>query len=301
MVDIKKENKKLFRCPECGLYYVEKEWEERCEAWCREHPSCNLEIAAHAVETFKSSKTPRDWQYQFQQYGVALAVAILLFVILSIYLFYRRGYYDLYIANKVFAGLAAILLGVVLLIGPLSRLFSFPDRYVQYRKELGIVAFFLAFIHEIVSLFFLPSKFPLSGFLGTLNWPFIFGLVATIILIGIFLISNDRAINAFGREKWWRLQYWGVRLAFILVGLHVFIMKWKGWVIWYKVGGSDNLIYPEWPGAGLLVGWFMAFVVLVRLAEFASPKLGRVAWYTSVILLPVVYIVTFWWGRQFVK
>ena len=232
---------------------------------------------------------------------MALAVAILLFVILSIYLFYRRGYYDLYIANKIFAGVAAVLLGIILLIGPGSRLFSFPDRYVQYRKEIGIVAFFLAFIHSVVSFFFLPSKFPLSAFLGTLNWPFIFGLAATIILVAIFFISNDRVMAAIGRERWWRLQYWGVRLTFILIFLHVFVMKWSGWVKWYKVGGSKELLRPEWPGAGLLVGWFIAFVLLVRSAEFVSPKLGRVAWYGSAILLPVIYIATFWWGKQFVK
>lgn len=242
-----------------------------------------------------------NWKYQFQQYGFAFAVAIFLFAVLSIYLFYRRGYYDLYIANKVFAGVSAVLLGIVILIGPGSRLFSFPDRYVQYRKELGIAAFFLALIHGIVSFFSLPSKFPTSGFLETLNWPFVFGLAATIILIGIFFISNDRAMNAFGREKWWRLQYWGMRITFILVLLHVFIMKWGGWVKWYKVGGGEELVHPGWPGAGLLVGWFMAFAVLIRLAEFIGPKLRKAMWYISVVALLLIYIVTFWWGRQFIK
>src|SRR3989344_5610814 len=143
------------------------------------------------------------WKYQFRQYGTALTAGVFWFGVLSMYIFYRRGYYDLYIANKVFAGAAAILLGLVLLIGPLSRLFSFPDRYVQYRKELGIVAFLLALAHGIVSLFFLPSKFPLEKFVGTLNWPFVFGVIATAILIGIFIISNERAANALGRERWW--------------------------------------------------------------------------------------------------
>ncbi|MEK7578180.1 MAG: ferric reductase-like transmembrane domain-containing protein [Patescibacteria group bacterium] len=236
-----------------------------------------------------------------QQYGAALAATVPLFVILSVYLFYRRGYYDLYIANKIFAGVAVILLGIVLLIGPLSRLFSFPDRYVQYRKELGIVAFFLAIAHGISSSFFLSSRFHLSGSPETLNWPFIFGLAATVILVALFFISNDRVMAAIGRERWWRLQYWGVRLAFIFVLLHVFIMKWSGWVKWYKVGGGSDLVHPEWPGAGLLVGWFMIFVILVRLAEFVSPKLGRAVWYASVVAVPIIYIATFWWGRQFAK
>lgn len=246
-------------------------------------------IPSKSTSASEPLKPKIDWKYQFQQYGAALAVSIVIFAVLSVYLFYRRGYYDLYIANKIFANVAAILLGIVLLIGPLSRLFAFPDRYVQYRKELGIAAFFLALIHGIVSRS------------GTLNWPFVFGLTATIILIAVFLISNDRAMAKMGREKWWRFQYWGIRISFVLVFLHVFIMKWSGWVKWYKVGGGKELVHPEWPGAGLLVAWFMVFVVLVRLAEFISPKFGRFMWYFSVIALPVIYIVTFWWGRQFIR
>ena len=248
----------------------------------------------------KSEASKTNWNYQLQQYGTALMAAIVPFVVLSVYLFYRRGYYDLYIANKIFAGVSAILLGIVLLVGPLSRHFSFPDRYIQYRKELGIIAFFIACIHGIVSLFFLQSKFPLSDFLGTLNLSFVFGLTAIILLAALFFISTDRAMHALGGNRWWRLQYWGARLVFIFVFLHVFIMKWNGWITWYKVGGSKDLVRPHWPGAGLLVGWFMVFVIFVRIAEYVSPKFARVAWYVSVILLSGIYIATFWWGRQFI-
>ena len=242
-----------------------------------------------------------DWKYQFQQYGAAFVVAVISFVALSVYLFYRRGYYDLYIANKVFAGVATVLIGIVILIGPGSRFFSFPDHYVQYRKELGIMAFFLALTHSIVSFFFLQDKFPVQKFLSADWWPFIFGLTATIILITIFFISNNRAMMVLGREKWWRLQYWGVRLAFAFILLHVFIMKWSGWVKWYQIGGSKELVHPEWPGAGLLVGWFMVLVVFIRLAEFVGPRFGRAACYISAVVLPFIYIATFWWGRQFIE
>jgi hypothetical protein len=45
------ENKsELYQCPECGLYYEDKDLAEKCEAWCREYKSCNLDIIKHAVE-----------------------------------------------------------------------------------------------------------------------------------------------------------------------------------------------------------------------------------------------------------
>lgn len=37
-----------YQCEECGLLYMEKEWGEKCEAWYKEHKSCNLDIIAHA-------------------------------------------------------------------------------------------------------------------------------------------------------------------------------------------------------------------------------------------------------------
>ncbi len=45
----KKGDKDLYICEECGFYYKEKEWAEKCESWCKEHHGCNLEITKHAV------------------------------------------------------------------------------------------------------------------------------------------------------------------------------------------------------------------------------------------------------------
>ena len=44
-----KEVEGLYACEECWLKYREKALAEKCEAWCREHKSCNLEITKHAV------------------------------------------------------------------------------------------------------------------------------------------------------------------------------------------------------------------------------------------------------------
>ena len=53
---IKKDDKELYQCEECGFHYDEnREWAEKCEAWCREHKSYNIEIIAHAEENKKPS------------------------------------------------------------------------------------------------------------------------------------------------------------------------------------------------------------------------------------------------------
>lgn len=48
--EIIKEEKKYYQCEECGFYYLEKEWAEKCQAWCSKNHSCNIEITKHAVE-----------------------------------------------------------------------------------------------------------------------------------------------------------------------------------------------------------------------------------------------------------
>ena len=45
-----KNDPELNQCLECGLHYKDKEQAKKCEEWCREYQSCNLEITSNAVE-----------------------------------------------------------------------------------------------------------------------------------------------------------------------------------------------------------------------------------------------------------
>lgn len=48
-----KKIQRLWFCEECGLSYREKGWAEKCEAWCKKHKSCNLEITKYALKVKK--------------------------------------------------------------------------------------------------------------------------------------------------------------------------------------------------------------------------------------------------------
>ncbi len=39
----------LYVCEACGFRYSKKEIAEQCEAWCRGHNSCNLEITSQGM------------------------------------------------------------------------------------------------------------------------------------------------------------------------------------------------------------------------------------------------------------
>lgn len=47
---VKQNGKELYQCEECGFHYTEKEQAEKCQAWCKEHNSCNIEITSLALE-----------------------------------------------------------------------------------------------------------------------------------------------------------------------------------------------------------------------------------------------------------
>jgi len=44
-----KNNKNSFQCEECKLEFKEEVWATKCEEWCKEHNSCNLEITKHCT------------------------------------------------------------------------------------------------------------------------------------------------------------------------------------------------------------------------------------------------------------
>lgn len=47
--ETKKNENTLYICEECGFAYEEKQWAQKCQNWCRQHQSCNLEITQHTV------------------------------------------------------------------------------------------------------------------------------------------------------------------------------------------------------------------------------------------------------------
>ncbi len=175
-------------------------------------------------------------------------------------------------------------IGIVLLAGPLSRIYDRFDFWLRYRKELGILSFFFGLAHGLISYYFLPSHFPKERFWGSGLYPFLFGTAAMIVLSLLFIISIQKIEIKLNRRLWWHLQNWGVRIAGVLILLHVFVMKWPGWSNWAINGGNDELTRPFMPPASLIGGIFGVFVLLIRMSEFFGVKKAQK-------IIPVVSLV----------
>ena len=47
--ELQRDHKTVYACEECGFIYEDREWAEKCEAFCAEHGACNLEIMEHGT------------------------------------------------------------------------------------------------------------------------------------------------------------------------------------------------------------------------------------------------------------
>ncbi len=47
--EVNKSGKTLYVCEVCGFAYEKREWAEKCQRWCQETNSCNLEITQHGA------------------------------------------------------------------------------------------------------------------------------------------------------------------------------------------------------------------------------------------------------------
>lgn len=212
----------------------------------------------------------------FRDYLIATLITACILVGFSLYLFLRRGYFFdapltadlLYVPNKALAGTAMTLLAFTFLIGPITRYFDRFDQWLSYRKEIGIVAAFLAVAHGLVSYYLLPLKFP-NEWIEFSTPEFGAGLVGVLFLVLLYILSFKKIILLVHGGPWWFLQRWGLRAVIILTLIHVFALKWSGWVTWLKQGGSitPELAHPFMPGLGILVTLFIVWVVVVRLYE----------------------------------
>ncbi len=211
-------------------------------------------------------------------------VAILFFVISSLYLFLLEKNYDWSSFNSAAGAASFLLIALILFIGPLTRLYQVFDKWMMYRKELGVLAFFLALFHSAYSLIYLPFVYSARALPST-----ILGIAATLVLALLFVISRHQIIARLNMHTWWKLQFWGVRIAAVLILLHVVILKWNGWTRWYL---SET---AQWAPPSLILTVIGSFVLIARLIDIFLPiKIARITLPVLLSLYVLGTVMIFW-------
>ncbi|GMN05799.1 hypothetical protein MTsPCn5_11880 [Croceitalea sp. MTPC5] len=134
---------------------------------------------------------------------------------------------------RAFGTLAIILLHIILVIGPLTRLNTKYLPILYNRRHLGVSMFLAALIHGVfstINFHTLGSKNPIESIFtsnmdyGSLtNFPFqVLGFLALLILFAMASTSHDFFLKNLSPKTWKRLHML-VYLAYALIVLHVFL------------------------------------------------------------------------------
>lgn len=195
--------------------------------------------------------------------------------------------------NVALAADTVFLLGFVLLLGPLSRLFVIFDRLLIYRKELGIMSFFTGFAHVYFVMFPLAHNGP-WGLYRSRPFSAYPGLEALIILFVLLLLSWNWAMHKLGTKLWWQIQYWGVRSAFVLITIHMVVLKYQTILSWFVPNQLSAAAETNGPPILIWEAQFLLLVLLVRFSELFGPKAARVITQISAVCIGATFIlVTF--------
>lgn len=199
----------------------------------------------------------------------AITIFLIIFALFSIYLYLRRGYYNIYIINKVFGSTAVVLAGITLLLGPLAKKYLYFTRFMTIRRHLGLLAFGSAVLHITASLLQTQRFHWFSWYIH--EWiPVAFGLLAITAWAYMTFISRNAQIQKMGADLWKKRLSFSGNLAFLAIFLHLTIMKNQGWIKWFngQVKKTPELAHPSYPPASIFVFLFMILVIMYRVFVF---------------------------------
>lgn len=195
--------------------------------------------------------------------------SLVIFIIISLYLFATQGKYDLRSFSRATANVGVILIGLSFMLSGLCYFWNFADHFIIYRKQLGVIGFLYTLIHAAVVLFRSASLNVLipTSISNARDIALISAEIAIIMYIGMILVSTKFVIHEIGGQRWRQFLRAGY-IAFILSLIHMYFQGSSFWLSWLT--GKSSAIFPS---IGLLVFLFGMGVVVLRIRLwFATHK-----------------------------
>ncbi len=153
---------------------------------------------------------------------------------------------------KGFTNTGYFLIGFSLLLGPLGKFWNYFDKFLTYRKQLGIIGFMYALIHGVV---------------GTIYWAVALGIIALYLFFICYAISEIIVIKTLGPKRWRRLLRYVSYTAFILATMHIYLAKLPVWQEYI----NSNILFPP---LSLIIFSFGVFVLGFRFYVFIYDTLS---------------------------
>lgn len=163
------------------------------------------------------------WINYFQGKNFRKTIHIIFYLITPLALLGSIIFFQNYRINAQFGEWAWQVLLLVLFMKPLIKIIARKELMwlLTYRRELGILCFYLAFAHLSSSIFNLKI-YELKNYLPPNNFLFT-GALASLFLIILYLTSNNFSMR-FLKKNWKRIQYLSY-LVLPLISAHQILLQ----------------------------------------------------------------------------
>ncbi len=199
-------------------------------------------------------------------YWQTLLCSLFTFSLITAY--YIVNGYDVSVAlfNKVTADTSFLIIGLSLILSSICYFFNFADRFIIYRKHLGLLGFAILLIHILISITYKAySPFPEYYLTESRVYSFLSALIATIIFAFMALISNRVALLKIGPKMWRAL----LRLGFLGYVFSLYHFGAKNQENWIEYLANRSSILPP---MSLIIFIFGFLVILLRLILFIKVR-----------------------------
>lgn len=140
---------------------------------------------------------------------------------------------------KGFTNTGYFLIGFSLLLGPVAKFYNYFDKFLTYRKQLGILGFIYVLIHGVVGT--LIYVVPNPSILWDNYWAVALGITSLYLLFICYAISEIIVIRTLGPKKWRRLIRYISYTAFTIATIHIYLAKLP---VWQNYLNSDIILPP---------------------------------------------------------
>lgn len=200
-----------------------------------------------------------------------IVYSIILLIVISGYYFAQSPSFTGRTINRIFGDLALLLIGISLILSGVCYFWDFADKYIIYRKHIGLVGVGYMILHVILSIV-LPNYAPFPGYYLTdvRITSFIAALIGAVIFTLMAIASNRFTIVEIGPQLWRKLMRFGY-IGFAFTLFHFGTKGMSSWLPWF-MGESRSVV----PSFGLIVFLFGIVVIVLRIVLWiATVKKGK--------------------------
>lgn len=161
--------------------------------------------------------------------------------------------------SRITADAGTLLIVLSFAMSGFSYFFNFLDKYLVYRKYIGLIGFYLTLVHVYYALVFALAHPDIALSTGSRVWSFIGAVFALTYFIQMTLVSNNWAIKILGGKAQRIILRFGY-VALAATVIHFWIRKLP---LWEDFMAGD---FGSIPPLSLVVFVFAILAFLLRIA-----------------------------------